>query len=589
MNARKREQLTWLTINVKRQQTGEGCHGGGVNGFQRTLCAASNVEYSSLQWGPGSASKACNSKCPSGWVTITKNSHITGQKSGCKSGKYAPLCAYEMTVVQNSQTCTSSSISQYLSGGLSNSNDPDGISDYTLESSTSEDATVEDTIFKRGGDYSQLEPSAGELTLTKPAPNVKSSKTKKKKNKKRTINGSITCGDTLPIGDIPIEIPATISVYYGTSETYYFFEPDLPKTTKTSSSKPTSVTHIKTTTTTYSTVARTCDGSAYPSPCAHYSSVIAGNAAYSLNTCSNVDKNKGSRPLPVMWKSGHTNSLWRSYIAQSYTNQAKNEVKETNCQLDEWPPALFQQGRRDGWIRYLPGDQNGGIPNDKTGGWKNICKFPPDKQVKTEGGPITDMGNYYLMTSYTSTIITLNVLSYTVQNVNAAANDPYELTSNVCRPSVLTTDVGFALMTQDPWYNGVVITDYNYSPGTKTINVQQPTFKRRFAYINGVIIVDEGNATRRATDQEMEDNLGYSRCTSFECREELDLLRQQLANAHAATDLGFAQSTVATELRSILPLQTTATETWATLVKPLESRPTASNGISYPTVSAGYR
>lgn len=45
-----------------------------------------------MQWGPGKASKACNSKCPSNYIALTKNPHIAGKDGGCKSDRYAPVC-----------------------------------------------------------------------------------------------------------------------------------------------------------------------------------------------------------------------------------------------------------------------------------------------------------------------------------------------------------------------------------------------------------------------------------------------------------------------------------------------------------------
>jgi hypothetical protein len=49
-----------------------------------------------------------------------------------------------------------------------------------------------------------------------------------------------------------------------------------------------------------------------------------------------------------------------------------------------------------------------------------------------------------------TTVITLNVMSYTWKNIVMQAGDPQALTANVCRPSVLTGDVGYALFVEDP-------------------------------------------------------------------------------------------------------------------------------------------
>lgn len=62
------------------------------------------------------------------------------------------------------------------------------------------------------------------------------------------------------------------------------------------------------------------------------------------------------------------------------------------------------------------------------------------------------MVSYYLMASYTSTIITLSVMSHTWKNDNPVADGPYGLTANVCWPSVSTADVGLALQTDDWWH-----------------------------------------------------------------------------------------------------------------------------------------
>jgi hypothetical protein len=103
-----------------------------VNGYQRALCAAANIEPGKLLWGPGGKSKACNSKCPRGWVTLTKNSHITGQKRGCASGKYAPLCAYGMIVQRDGEMCYPTYSSHILSGGFSQAVDLEGKFDFEI-------------------------------------------------------------------------------------------------------------------------------------------------------------------------------------------------------------------------------------------------------------------------------------------------------------------------------------------------------------------------------------------------------------------------------------------------------------------------
>ncbi|KUI60196.1 Chitotriosidase-1 [Cytospora mali] len=511
--------------------TGEGCHGGGINGFQRALCAANNVLFDSVQWGPGSASKACNSKCPNNWLTLTKNSHITGQKSGCKSGKYAPLCVYNMRALYTSSTCYTNAAGQVLSGGLSLREDDSGTADFDYDDSDS-DGTALQVRQHREIRARKDERRQGQL-------------------QKRGFLSNGGCLGAIPYGDIAIDIPAKQFSFWDAGTSYYYFDAtSIKSSSSTKKSKTTRTEYEHTTTTTYPVVTRTCDGNKYPQACYHYSSV-AQKSTYSRATCSNQDKSNGLRPLTKSWNDGHKSyKRWNQFIAKSYVNP-NNKRKSLNCQRDEWPPAHFQQGRADGWIRFLPGDQNGGIPNDGEGGWQGICKFPPQKRVAKEGGPITDMGNYYLMTSYTSTIITLNVMSYTWKNVNPPAGDPYGLTANVCRPSVLTADVGYALQTDDPWYGGRRVNAYNLDPGALTVGKSQPTYRRnKRGQEDGMVVfdfneddegdglrvtADDGNSTRLATDEEIEE-LGYVRCNTPDCWEELEELRQMQAEASIATE-----------------------------------------------------
>ncbi|KAF7553411.1 hypothetical protein G7Z17_g3646 [Cylindrodendrum hubeiense] len=79
--------------------SGMGCYGGGRHGYHRALCVEGLVE-AACQWGPGSQSKACNSKCPTGYITLTKNSHMAGQDTGY------------------SKTLYNDYANQYFSGGL---------------------------------------------------------------------------------------------------------------------------------------------------------------------------------------------------------------------------------------------------------------------------------------------------------------------------------------------------------------------------------------------------------------------------------------------------------------------------------------
>ncbi len=174
-------------------------------------------------------------------------------------------------------------------------------------------------------------------------------------------------------------------------------------------------------------------------------------------------------------------------------------------------------GRGGGYIRLLPGGQNGGITNAKGSKWSGICKYPPEKKVQIQGGPIQDYGNYYLLTMYTSTFLTLGVMDFQYTNMPDPGNDLYGLQLNHCWPSVLMNDYGYQLLTQDDWYASRTFlfpSQFATDPNSRLVfGINQPNYKRSLGSATGsgreampVVIVDEGNSTRRATDQEINDN-----------------------------------------------------------------------------------
>lgn len=523
--------------------SGEGCHGGGRNGFNRVLCAKNSMKFS-CQWGPGKASKACNSKCPNRYLTLTKNSHIAGQDSGCKSGKYAPVCCdYLYAYYSSDDTCSASYVSQQLSGGLSlttnlidaRSYDYSGGDDGSTALSKQRKLKVKraatnkkkETKLKAG--QAEID-SKKELMAMSPAP------------LKRVVDTGAACGNILAADQIGLDVPAVLvsNTMGGTS--YYSFSATTTSTKSSSSSskKPTKTVNQSTRTSVYSTETRTCLGSIYPQPCMHYSSVIQISSSYGLLTCSDVDASTSSRPIVDLYNSQHNNKWVTEWIASSYTNPLGHKTV-LRPQRDEWPPNLFNQGHDDGYIRLLAGDQNSGAANKnpKKNSWKGFCKFPPDKQIKTEGGPVVDMGNSYEVTIMTSTILTLNVMSYTWSDISEPAGDPAGISTNACWPSVLTNDPGFALLTEDPWYatgfRAVGIGNYKYTPGSAvTSGKNRPNVKRngdgsgndQFTWDtrNQLLLVNEGNSTRLANEDEIREVLGMHKCRTSDCAAELAAL-----------------------------------------------------------------
>jgi hypothetical protein len=257
------------------------CEGGGINGHQRALCTAANVQYGSLLWGLGGKSKACNSKCPAGWITLSKNSHITGPKSGCKSGRYAPLCAQSVIIQPNSRCCPATPASHLLSGGLSQHPGFDHVFNFGLV----------------GG--------AGGFTDFGGMSRRQASKANHKRGEHGTYLDVICQLDVIDRSQIPIDVPAgldVVSLGGGIS-----FASMHAQTNTIRIAIPTPIPRLvmsHTTTTTYSTLPRTCDGIRYPQACAHYSSVITqqGGSA-SLLTCSNRFVSNDNWPTAYTWSS----------------------------------------------------------------------------------------------------------------------------------------------------------------------------------------------------------------------------------------------------------------------------------------------
>lgn len=221
--------------------------GGGIKGFQRSLCAATNVDIGSLMWGPGGKSKACNSECPAGWVTSSKNSHITGQKVECKSGRYAPLCAQYVIIRPNSWSCPATAASHLLPGGFSQHEDLDGLFEFGLTGGGGDP-----TRFGSFGSVSRRQASHPE--------------------NKRSVHGThfdkLCKGiELVGLDQIPTDVPAQIQeVRLGDHISFGSMNArinTLRLVIPTFSTAP--VTRYTTTTTaTYSTRPRTCDGTRYP-------------------------------------------------------------------------------------------------------------------------------------------------------------------------------------------------------------------------------------------------------------------------------------------------------------------------------------
>lgn len=495
--------------------TGGGCHGGGdiPKRYNRALCAPNNVDASTCQWGPTTKGKACNSKCPTGWITLTKNSHVGGQKGGCKSGKYAPICCQSVTAQTDSKQCYATTADHIFSGSLASRTDTSGITSYSYDSDDDDD--YDDDI---SSDSKKAK--------------IKRSSEKSHGLSKRGLGswaGSCAESVTLPLGAIPIDVPAGLLQSYAGLGTYQVeLEPITVSVSSSKKPRKTITIHSQVESTSYDRITtRTCDGSRFPQPCFNYRSIAENHAVYANPTCANVQKSVDKRPLPRLWNKQHATNAWISWNPKSYTDP-DGDYTSVRPQRDEWPPAHFMQGVASGYVRLLPGTQNGKVANDGVSGWKGFCKYPPEKEVKTEGGPVVVIGDIVYETVYTSTITTLKVLNYEYTNMPVIAGDPHGLTANSGGwPETLTDDPGFALLANDPYYAQPALWPYSKAPSAAIIKGKTKPKRDNIWFDEDLLagVVDVGNSSRRATEDEMFEELGILQCEE-DCEEEKEALER---------------------------------------------------------------
>ncbi len=269
---------------------------------------------------------------------MTKNSHIGGLDSGCKSGKYAPLCCTDVQVITSSgfdETCYNNALGYLLAGSLIGGPSFDPRRGFGFLTNGGESLAA-----SRHKAFKAKRAASLEAPRHKKEPN-NASTTSNGTLAKRGIHAGNNCLYQLAPDQIGIDIPAIMVQAQ-----------DLPKgsirwtlsaatisTTTPPRSKPTETVRSTTTITTYTTETRTCDGRKYPQPCMHYRSVasVYGSISeiYSRPTCAVDDHASGYRPMVGTYNRQHHTS-WSKYIAKSYYNPYGNSERQ-NCQRDEWP------------------------------------------------------------------------------------------------------------------------------------------------------------------------------------------------------------------------------------------------------------
>ncbi|KAF5523516.1 Chitotriosidase-1 [Colletotrichum aenigma] len=271
------------------------------------------------------------------------------------------------------------------------------------------------------------------------------------------------------------------------------------------------------------TVTKTCNGALYPQPCLHYQSVIQNQNGMAALTCTTAAGGGGIRPVVEKYSKDH-HTKWINGWMQS---------ANINCQRDEYPPAAIWQGRdMRQWIRLVPGAQNGGAGQLFRGVCPAKYKMSPEqnKRLLRVVRNCKRLVSKYVVTRTATT----KVMKMKFINMPNLADDG--IPDNPCYPKTLIDDPGFALMTNDPWYNAHPASKrntrlYRNAPGANIIagKTNRPGYNKRDdeedfnpEHFNpDDVWVDEGNSTRKATDGEVLDHLGFLRCENGDCEAEL--------------------------------------------------------------------
>ncbi|KAI4693518.1 uncharacterized protein J4E88_001891 [Alternaria novae-zelandiae] len=255
--------------------------------------------------------------------------------------------------------------------------------------------------------------------------------------------------------------------------------------------------------------------------CLHYSSVISRRPALRRLTCDGKD-------------GINIREVKDSYYTQHKTEWIKGHMQgdpNLSCQRDEFPPAVIWQARdRNVWIRLIPSGQNGDaghlfsrICDDKVA-TKTVKSLV--EKVKCDNGKVVEKWDH---TEYAQ----LQIFSLEFSNMPRDIVDQ-GITANPCWPKDLVDDPGFALMTNDPWYDRAANRprkrhtanygnpDYaglGYPPGPPAVKM-----KRGLGFSPEDLYVDEGNSSRLPTEEELRTEFGLVRCQGEDCEPEMKQL-----------------------------------------------------------------
>ncbi|KAL9585251.1 MAG: hypothetical protein Q9212_001643 [Teloschistes hypoglaucus] len=269
---------------------------------------------------------------------------------------------------------------------------------------------------------------------------------------------------------------------------------------------------------------RTCSGNLYTQACFHYRSVISRYPEYGRLTCPYSKDLRAPRPAVKLYNNQHMGGWISGWMQQP----------GLNCERDEFPPAdLWQDRGGQQWIRLIPEKDNGGAGPALFGG--NLCFSTPRSHLVGERSIRQwQQGNKATELWSRTVAITRSVLVLVFTSMQPWADDG--LTENPCWPSTLVNDPGFALLWFDEWNEDrdrplAQLLAYSRPPSQQITQgkLNKPGYIRKrdtsSNYLDpSEIVFDDGNSTRRATDEELLADFGFLRCQDKDCRSDPEAL-----------------------------------------------------------------
>jgi chitinase len=224
-----------------------------------------------------------------------------------------------------------------------------------------------------------------------------------------------------------------------------------------------------------------------------------------------------------------------------------------NCQRDEYPPDVIWQGRDNSlnFVRLIPSSAN--IIGASL--FAGICDNYADFEASFKNRQFFRLEvNRCRTTSWYTITHESTVPALSLDFVGLGGYVDAGMTQNLCYPSTLIDDPGFALLTNDKWYNTHLIDKaYNGEYAEAPIDivtagkVNKPGWNKRWTDPEldpEEILLNEGNSTRKPTDEELLKQFGILKCKAQGCEEEKSFFHIESARTMGPGSTAIAYATV---------------------------------------------